>query len=84
MTFDGFYAAKKLAAELPEPLRQSLFDDIVLKKGFGCEREIMEKLQKAVNGNQRVIITYQKPEQETPETHELDPYHLFFRKRDKQ
>lgn len=81
LTFDGFDAAKKLAAELPEPLRESLFDDIVLKKGFGCERQIMDKLRKAVNENRRVTIIYQKPESDNPEAHQLDPYHLFFRRR---
>jgi len=81
LTFDGLNAAKKLAAELPEPLRDSLFDDIVLKEGFGCNQEIMERLQHAVTNRQRVILTYQRPGHDEPELHELEPYHIFFRRR---
>ena len=59
LTYDGFNAAKKLAAELPSPLRDSFFEDIVLKKGFGCAQEVLEKLHQAINIKWRVRILYQ-------------------------
>ena len=84
LTYEGLNAARKLTAELPGPLREnaiSLFDDLVLKEGFGCRMEIMEKLQQAMSENRRVILTYQKPEEVDPIEVELDPYHLFFQRR---
>ncbi len=81
LTYKGLSAARKLAAGLPEPLRESLFDDIVLKEGFGCSGEVMNMLQQAVTESRRVLLTYRKPDLSGPEIHDLDPYHLFFRRR---
>jgi len=81
LTFEGFNAAKKLAAELPSPFKESLFQDIVLNEGFGCAYEIMEKLRKAVKDRQRIILSYQIPENDAPVPHEVEPYSLFFKRR---
>ncbi|MBF0510170.1 MAG: WYL domain-containing protein [Deltaproteobacteria bacterium] len=84
LTYEGVNAARKLAADLPGPLRESalaLFDDLVLKEGFGCSLETMEALQQAVTENRRVMFTYQRPDLKPPTQEELDPYHLFFQRR---
>jgi predicted DNA-binding transcriptional regulator YafY len=81
LSYDGFQAARKLALSLPEPLRESIFEDIVLLQGFGCKKEILKKAQQAVTEKQRIIISYKRPDQEKTTDYELDPYHLFFRKR---
>lgn len=81
LTYEGFKAARKMAAELPEKLRDSIFDDIVLREGFGCDKHILEQLQKAITDNQRISMAYQRPDLSDPETHEVDPYHLFFKRR---
>ncbi len=81
LTYDGFNAAKKLAAELPSPLRDSFFEDIVLRKGFGCAQEVLEKLQKAIRTKQRVKILYLAPDQHEPADIELEPFQIFFKRR---
>ncbi|MCP4107595.1 MAG: WYL domain-containing protein [Desulfobacteraceae bacterium] len=81
LTFEGLNAAKKLAADMPPMLKESLFDDIVLNEGFGCSREIMEKLRKARGDRLRVILLYQRPDEDSHSSHELEPYQLFFKRR---
>ncbi|OPY84552.1 MAG: hypothetical protein A4E72_02193 [Syntrophus sp. PtaU1.Bin208] len=84
LSFEALNAARKLIADLPKPMREtaaSLFEDLVLRKGFGCRKEILEKLSNAVSENRRVILAYQKPSAKQPQREEVDPYHLFFQDR---
>jgi len=84
LSFEALNAARKLTADLPEPAREiavSLFDDLVLRKGFGCQKEVIDKLNMAICEKRRVIFTYQKPSAALPEREELDPYRLFFQDR---
>jgi len=84
LSFEALNAARKLTADLPEPMRDiavSLFEDLVLREGFGCRKEMLEKISTAVSENRRVILTYQKPSAKQPQREELDPYHLFFQDR---
>ncbi|MBN1841076.1 MAG: WYL domain-containing protein [Deltaproteobacteria bacterium] len=84
LSFEGLNAARKLTADLPGPLRDSthvLFDDLVLKQGFGCDRKILERLQTAIGESRRVVLDYLRPESDKPTPEELDPYHLFFKRR---
>ena len=84
LTYEGVRAARKLAAGLPQDHRENalaLFDDLVLKEGFGCSRNILESLQKAVVENRRVEILHEKPGDDAPKRHVIEPYHLFFRRR---
>ncbi|MBF0227556.1 MAG: WYL domain-containing protein [Desulfobacterales bacterium] len=81
LSYEGFNAAKKISLELPSPLRESLFFDIVLKEGFGCDRQIFETVQNAVINKRGVIFEYKSPHEEKNTEEELDPYHLFFKRR---
>ncbi len=81
LTYEGLNAAKKLATELPPPFAESMFDDLVLREGFGCPPRIMKDIQKAVEENWRLTLLYQKPEQDEPRQEKMDPYQLFFRRR---
>lgn len=81
LTYHGLNAARKLAVQLPDPLRERLFDDLVIQKGFGCVPEVMDRLQRAITDNWRVLLTYQRPDQGQPSREEVDPYHLLFRRR---
>jgi len=84
LSFEGVNAARKLTADLPGPLRDStqvLFDDLVLKQGFGCDRKILERLQTAIGESRRVVLDYLRPESDKPTPEELDPYHVFFKRR---
>ncbi len=81
LTYEGFNAARKLAMELPEPFMESIFDDLVLKEGFGCKPKIMEAIQTAIEKSYQVELLYQRPEQDEPRSEVMDPYHLFFRRR---
>lgn len=81
LTYEGFSAAKKIATELPRPFMESVFDDIVLREGFGCKPRIMEDIQRAIKENWRLMLQYKRPEQDEPSPEEIDPYHLFFRRR---
>ncbi len=84
LSFEGLNAARKLTADLPAPLREnalSLFDDLVLKKGFGCDRKIMEKLQTAITENRRIVLKYKRPDRSAVTEDDVDPYHIFFKRR---
>jgi len=81
LSFEALNAARKLTADLPEPMREiavSLFDDQVLRKGFGCREDVITKLSRAISEKRRVMLTYQKPSAAQPEREELEPYRLFF------
>lgn len=81
LAYHGLEAARKLSLNLPMPLRERLFDDMVIREGFGCQPEILERLERAIMGNWRVTLTYRRPAQDAPSLEELDPYHLFFKRR---
>lgn len=84
LTYEGLKAARKLTADLPAPLRDSsasLFDDLVLREGFGCRRDIMDRIQTAITENRRIVLAYRKPVENEDSRHEIDPYHLFFKRR---
>ncbi|MFP4308553.1 MAG: helix-turn-helix transcriptional regulator [Desulfococcaceae bacterium] len=81
LTFEGFKAARKLAAGLPGPLRDALFEEVVLREGFGCARNVLETLQRAIGENRRVEILYHRPANSEAQIHRVDPYHIFFRRR---
>ena len=84
LTYEGLNAARKLAVDLPQPLRDqalAIFDDIVLKEGFGCRKEVLEAFQAALAENRRVVIRYLPPNEELPVSYEFEPYHMFFRHR---
>lgn len=81
LTYEGFNAARKLAVDLPRPFMESIFDDIVLKEGFGCTHEVMRDIQKAIEENWQLMLLYQKPENDEPTQEKMDPYQLFFRRR---
>ncbi len=84
LTYEGLNAARKLAVDLPQAVRDqalSLFDDVVLKEGFGCRRDILEKVQIAVAENRRMIFEYQPPDEDLLFSFELEPHHVFFRRR---
>ncbi len=81
LTYEGLKAAQKLSLSLPSPFRESLFEGMVLNKGFGCRQEIMDRVQKAIEGKWRVILLYQRPEQNSPSEELMVPYHIFFKRR---
>lgn len=81
LTFEGFKAARKLSAGLPGPLREALFEEVVLREGFGCARDVLETLQRAIAENRRVEILYRRPSDSEAQLHRVDPYHIFFRRR---
>lgn len=84
LSFEVLNAARKLAAGLSDPIREtavSLFNDLVLREGYGCRKEVMNKISMAIFEKRRIILTYKKPLDSQPEREELDPYHLFFQDR---
>lgn len=81
LTYEGFKAAKKIASQLPGEIRERLFEDLVLNEGFRCDPSILEKLQRAVGENWRIVLTYQRPGDDAPVRVEIDPYHIFFKRR---
>lgn len=81
LAYHGLEAARKLSLNLPMPLKERLFDDMVIREGFGCQPKILERLEKAITENWRVTLTYRRPSQGRPSLEELDPYHLFFKRR---
>jgi len=81
LTYEGFKAAKKIAAHLPEPLRVHLFDDFVLKEGFKTDSRILDRIQQAITDNYRLTLSYQRPGKSKTSLEIVDPYHIFFKRR---
>ncbi len=84
LTVDALNAARKLAADLPAPLRENtilLFDELVLKEGFGCKHEIVELLQKAILEKRRIHMDYTLPNNQRLNNQIVDPYVIFFKRR---
>lgn len=84
LSFHGLEAARKLISSLDATWREAtgvLFDDFVLKQGFGCEPVILNGLQKACQENRRVKISYQKPKAWSMQQYEFDPYFVYFQNR---
>jgi predicted DNA-binding transcriptional regulator YafY len=84
LSFHAFQAARKLLSSLEGSLWKAttiLFDDWVLRKGFGCDPAILEQLQQAWAENRRIHMLYQKPQEALPKEYEFDPYSLFFKRR---
>ncbi|SHE54864.1 WYL domain-containing protein [Desulfacinum infernum DSM 9756] len=77
-------AAKKLIAGLDGDsarFASTVFDDLVLREGFGCRPHIVDRLQEAVVRRRRIRIDYLKPGASEPACYELDPYFFFYRGR---
>lgn len=84
LTVDALNAARKLAADLPGPLRENtimLFDELVLKEGFGCKQNIMARLQQAIMEKRRIHMDYQRPDKQLLKNQVIDPYVIFFKRR---
>ncbi|QCQ22808.1 helix-turn-helix transcriptional regulator [Desulfoglaeba alkanexedens] len=82
--YHALKAAKKLIAGLDGDsarFASAVFDDLVLREGFGCRPDIVERLQEAVAQRRRIRIDYLKPGAFKPACYELDPYSFFFRRR---
>ncbi len=81
LSYQGLEAARKLISSLDEKWRQAtrmLFDEFVLKEGFGCSPDILNALQNACLENRRIVIEYKKPDQSAFQKYEFDPYLVYF------
>ena len=84
LTYDALEAVKKLIANAQGEQRELLntcLNETVLREGFGCQRDILEALTRAVHENRQVTITYTRPSSEAPKTYTLNPYHIYFKRR---
>lgn len=78
----GTYAALcNIIDALPPKVRMELtkmVDKLIAKDGFGCQKATLDKLQDAAQGRQRILIDYQKADEETPCRYTADPERLYF------
>jgi predicted DNA-binding transcriptional regulator YafY len=84
LTYEAVEGIRKIVASAQPVLRgflQSVLDEMVLRKGFGCEAAILEDLHRACSEHHHVAIAYHHYEQNTIWRHDIDPYQLFFKRR---
>ena len=84
LTYDALEAIKKMIANAQGEQRELLnacLNETVLREGFGCRRDILEELTRAVQACRQVTIAYTRPSDETAKTHTIDPYQIYFKRR---
>ena len=84
LTYDALEAIKKLIANAQGEQRELLntcLNETVLREGFGCQRDILEALTRAVRDSRQVTIAYTRPSDGTAKTHTLNPYQIYFKRR---
>lgn len=84
LTQDALSGIRRIINQAPFETREILrgtLDDIVFRKGFGCDPKIIETLTEAIKENvRRVIITYDNYKKGKLVKYEFDPYTIFPRK----
>lgn len=84
LSYHGLQAAKKLVSSMDTRWREAtrvLFDNFVLREGFGCDRDVLERLQQACLESRRIILEYSKPNSAQATSYTFDPYVVFFQDR---
>jgi predicted DNA-binding transcriptional regulator YafY len=84
LTFEAFKALQKIIGNSPLEVREILrssIDDLVLRKGFGCNPAILEELHKAAVEGRHLVIQYRPPDMEKEKEYPIDPYIIFFKRR---
>lgn len=74
-------AGKKLAGGLDEPFRSQAveeFNQVVIKKGYGCDPEILESLEDAVRERRRIEVLYDSRHSQSEKWRIMDPLRLYF------
>lgn len=76
--------AKKLVHGLDEPFKTQLtelFNNEVIDKSYGCKADILEGIEKAIAGNERIRIYYKSTRDWKLAWRTIDPIHLYFLQR---
>ncbi len=84
LSYQGLEAARKLISSLDARWREAtsvLFDDFVLREGFGCDPSILNALQQACLEQRRLEIDYLKPDSRESLSYTFEPYILYFQNR---
>ncbi len=84
LTYDALEAIKKMIVNAQGGQREILntcLNEVVLREGFGCRRDILEELTRAVQACRQVTIVYTRPSDETAKTHTINPYQVYFKRR---
>jgi predicted DNA-binding transcriptional regulator YafY len=84
LSYQGLEAARKLISSLDERWREAtsaLFDDFVLREGFGCDPSILNSLQQACLEQRRLEISYLKPDSRQSSSYIFEPYIIYFQNR---
>ena len=55
--------------------------DTVLRRGFGCQPQILGDLHRALLDQRRILIRYAPPAADAPKEYTLDPYQIYFKRR---
>lgn len=84
LTQDALSGIKRIINQAPLEIREILrgtLEDIVFRKGFGCDPKIIETLTDAIKENvRRVVITYDNYKKGGLVKYEFFPYTIFPRK----
>ncbi|MDQ7838793.1 MAG: WYL domain-containing protein [Thermodesulfobacteriota bacterium] len=78
----GAYAALcHIIAALPSKTRKELInmvDNLIVKDGFGCHKDILDKLQGALQDRNRIVIDCRKEGEKVLRRYTADPERLYF------
>lgn len=84
LTDNALKAIKKIIANTSGEIREfflATFEDVVLKKGFGCDAKILDDLWRAAQERQRIVITHTQASDGVTRDRLIDPYQIFFKRR---
>lgn len=75
---------RKLAGDLKEPFRSQViesFNETVIRDRYGCNPELLEKLEKSVEEGRRLHIKYDSRSQKLLDWIVIDPLRIYFMQR---
>ena len=77
-------AGRKLVYGLDEPFRSQIleeFDQVIIRKGYGCDPRVLEGVEEAVKNRKRIKILYESRRSQQTTWREIDPLRIYFLQR---
>ncbi len=81
LAYGAYQAISGIVDSLPSKTRKILakiLETTVVREGFGCEKDTLDRLQEAVKTRNRILIDYQEEQAAPLRRHTADPQRLYF------
>ncbi|MDI6790485.1 MAG: WYL domain-containing protein [Thermodesulfobacteriota bacterium] len=82
LAYASYAALCHIIDALPSKTRKELtnmVDKLVVRDGFGCHKDILDKLQEALQDRNRILIDCQKEGEKVLRRYTADPERLYFK-----